>query len=338
MTFPALDKKTASAFARMALAGVVREYPHKPDHVLTCAADARTPREDHPLFYGCYDWHSAVHSHWLLVRLWRLFNELPERPAIEARLAAHFQAEKILAERDYAASPDRVAFERPYGWAWLFKLAQELHVSPGPRAASWYAGLRPLAELFSARLIEWLPRQRYPVRSGLHANTAFMLGFAFDYAQTTANIPLAQAVRETSLRFFAADCAAPSQWEPGGNEFLSPSLVEADLMRRLLGANEFKAWLEHWLPDLASSGLLRPVEVTDRRDPQGGHLDGLNLSRAWCLRSLASTFAADTPLHQRLTQSACDHLHAALPWVESGEFLGEHWLATFAAYAMTRDE
>ena len=337
MRLPTLDTNTASAFARLALAGVAREYPHKPDHVLTAAADVRSPRECHPLFYGCYDWHSAVHSHWLLVRLWRCFEDLPERGEIAARLAASFQPAHFQAERDYAAAAERVAFERPYGWAWLFKLAEELHTATGPEAKAWSAAMRPLVELFCSRLLDWLPRQRYPVRVGLHGNTAFMLGFASDYARTTENAQMTQVVRAAALRFFAGDRVAPCQWEPGGNDFLSPSLVEADLMRRVLGEDEFRAWLESWLPDLTNSTLLQPVDVTDRSDPQGGHLDGLNLSRAWCLMHLANRVATDGALHRVLVQAASDHLFAALPHVQSGNFLGEHWLATFALYAMTSE-
>ena len=337
MTFPNLDRITASAFARMTLAGIGREYPHKPDHVLTGAADVRAPRDCHPVFYGCYDWHSAVHSHWLLVRLWRRFDDLPERPEIGMRLAAHFQPAYFMAERDYADRADRIAFERPYGWAWLFKLAEELHTAPGPEAQAWSAGIRPLVELFCARLIDWLPRQRYPVRAGVHANTAFMLGFAADFAHATANIQVTQVVRDTARRFYGDDRTAPCRWEPGGNEFLSPALMEADLMRRVLGTADFREWLMRWLPDLATSALLRPVDVSDRGDPQGGHLDGLNLSRAWCLKHLASGFAQDTELHKVLMQAAKGHLCAGLPQVQSGDFLGEHWLATFALYALTSD-
>lgn len=331
---PTLDAATAAVFARIALAGVTREYPHQLAHVLTSAGDVRAPRRLHPSFYGCYDWHSAVHTHWLLVRLWRAFPDLPQRPQIEQQLDLHLQPAPLAAEVAYAADTQRIAFERPYGWAWLFKLAQELHHAPGLPAAGWRDAVEPLAALFTSRLLKWLPRQQYPVRTGVHANTAFMLAFALDYARASGQTRLARAVSDTALRFYVADRSAPSTWEPSGNEFLSPSLVEADLMRRVLAPAAFRPWLEQWLPALDGSNLLRPVDVSDRGDPQGGHLDGLNLSRAWCLFGLASALDDQPARAAMLRQAAAAHLDAGLRHVDSGDFLGEHWLATFAAYAL----
>ncbi len=331
---PTLDAATAAVFARIALAGVTREYPHQLAHVLTSAGDVRAPRVLHPSFYGCYDWHSAVHTHWLLVRLWRAFPDLPQRLQIEQQLDLHLQPARLAAEVSYAADAQRIAFERPYGWAWLFKLAQELHHAPALPAAGWRDAVAPLAALFSRRLLEWLPRQQYPVRTGVHANTAFMLGFALDYARAAGQTPLERVVSDTALRFYVADRSAPSTWEPSGNEFLSPSLVEADLMRRVLAPAAFRPWIEQWLPALDGSNLLRPVDVSDRGDPQGGHLDGLNLSRAWCLYGLASALDDQPAWAAALRQAAAAHLDAGLRHVDSGEFLGEHWLATFATYAL----
>jgi len=331
---PTFDAATAAVLARIALAGVTREYPHQLAHVLTSANDVRAPRLLHPSFYGCYDWHSAVHTHWLLVRLWRAFPDLPQRPQIEQQLDLHLQPARLAAEVAYAADAQRIAFERPYGWAWLFKLAQELHQAPEPPAASWRDAVEPLVALFSSRLLEWLPRQQFPVRTGVHANTAFMLAFALDYARAAGQTPLERAVTDAALRFYAADRSAPSTWEPSGNEFLSPSLVEADLMRRVLAPAAFRPWLEQWLPALDGSNLLRPVAVSDRGDPQGGHLDGLNLSRAWCLYGLASALDDQPARAAPLRQAAAAHLDAGLRHVDSGDFLGEHWLATFAAYAL----
>ena len=331
---PTLDAATAAVFARIALAGVTREYPHQLAHVLTSAGDVRAPRRLHPSFYGCYDWHSAVHTHWLLVRLWRAFPDLPQRPQIEQQLDLHLQPAPLAAEVAYAADTQRIAFERPYGWAWLFKLAQELHHAPGLPAAGWRDAVAPLAALFSRRLLEWLPRQQFPVRTGVHANTAFMLAFTLDYARASGQTRLARAVSDTALRFYVADRSAPSTWEPSGNEFLSPSLVEADLMRRVLAPAAFRPWLEQLLPALDGSNLLRPVDVSDRGDPQGGHLDGLNLSRAWCLYGLASALDDQPAWAAALRQAAAAHLDAGLRHVDSGDFLGEHWLATFAAYAL----
>lgn len=331
---PLLDAPTAALFACLALTGVTREYPHQLSHVLTSGDDVRAPRALHPSFYGCYDWHSAVHSHWLLVRLWLAFPDLPQRAQIEHCLNQHLQPAKVAAEVAYAADAQRIAFERPYGWAWLFRLAQELHQARPARAAVWRDAIEPLAALFCCRLVDWLPRQQFPVRNGVHANTAFMLAFALDYARATGNLALEQAVCDAALRFYAADRAAPAAWEPSGNEFLSPSLVEADLMRRVLAPAAFRPWLEHWLPALDGSNLLQPVGVSDRGDPHGGHLDGLNLSRAWCLYGLAESMA-DIPARAiLLRQAAAAHLDAGLRHVDSGDFLGEHWLATFAACAL----
>jgi Protein of unknown function (DUF2891) len=330
MPLPNID--VASRFARIALVGVVREFPNKPDHVLTSAADARTPRELHPVFYGCYDWHSAVHTHWLMARLRRTFPALPERMAIDLHFDRHFRSDFIETELAYAADPQRVAFERPYGWAWLFKLAEELHYAGDENARAWSTALRPLTAQFSTRLIDWLPKQQYPVRSGVHSNTAFMLAFAHDYARATGDARMEEAVSSASLRMFADDRLAAIAFEPSGHDFLSPALIEADLMRRVMNRGDFVRWFDGWLPDPARSRLLTPVEATDRRDPHGGHLDGLNLSRAWCLRGLAAGGAMDAG---QLSTAAAAHLAAALPHVESGDFLGEHWLATFALHAMT---
>ncbi len=329
---PPSDIAVASRFARIALAGVTREYPHKPDHVLTSSMDARTPRQLHPVFYGCYDWHSAVHTHWLMARLRRTVPLLPERDAIDRHFHAHFQPDLIRAELNYAADPQRIAFERPYGWAWMFKLAEELYLGADGDTRTWEFALRPLAAHFALRLMDWLPRQQYAVRSGVHSNTAFMLGFAIDYARALGNSDLETTVVDASLRLFANDRAAPVAFEPSGHDFISPSLVEADLMRRIMSSQDFAAWLELWLPDLANSHLLAPVEVSDRGDPHGGHLDGLNFSRAWCLRGLASAGVRGADL---FLAAADDQIASSLSHVESGDFLGEHWIATFALYAMT---
>ncbi|MBI3716425.1 MAG: DUF2891 domain-containing protein [Betaproteobacteria bacterium] len=319
----------------MALAGVVREFPNKPDHVFADANDACTPRQLHPVFYGCYDWHSAVHSHWLLLRLWRLHHELPEWPAIDARLREHFQPQHLVAEHAYAVHPARISFERPYGWAWVFKLAQELQGCDESIASGWQASLQPLVDLFRTRLIDWLPRQTYPIRTGVHSNTAFMLGFALDFARAIDDKEMADAIGVAALRFYAADVAAPARWEPCGNDFLSPALVEADLMRRVLDGNAFAAWLPAFLPELLDGSFPKIAAVSDREDGQGCHLDGLQLSRAWCLRGIATALDPDHPLQAHLHEAAAAHLAAGLAHVQTGNFLGEHWLASVALYAKT---
>jgi len=332
MPLPNID--VASRFARIALAGAAREFPNKPDHVLVSAADARSPRELHPVFYGCYDWHSAVHTHWLMARLRRAFPALPERMEIERHFDSHFRSDFVAEELAYAACPQRIAFERPYGWAWLFKLAEELHRSHDERVFPWEIALRPLTAQFASRLMAWLPKQQYPVRSGVHSNTAFMLCFALDYARAAGDQALETMIVDASLLLFSADRSAPVAFEPSGHDFLSPALTEADLMRRVLNPAEFAAWLDAWLPDLARSPLLTPVVASDPGDPHGGHLSGLNFSRAWCLRGLA---AAAVPHAERLSAAADHHIATSLAHVESGDFLGEHWLATFALLAMIGD-
>lgn len=325
----------------MALAGVTREYPHKPEHVLNSATDARTPRALHPAFYGCYDWHSSVHSHWMLARLLRLYPALAETAAIHAVFEAHFTTSALEAELAYLHQPSRRSFERPYGWAWFFKLVVEvaalrdLHSA----AAHWHARLAPIAEVFALRLIDHLPRQTYPIRAGVHTNTAFALGFAWDSARTGGDADLQQAIASAALRFYRNDRDGPARYEPGGNDFLSPCLIEADLMARVLEPIEFAGWLSGFLPELidgTSHGLLKPAIVSDRADPQGVHLDGLNLSRAWCLAAITERLPAGDARRSHLAAAAGAHLGAGLAHVTNGDFLAEHWLGSFAVYALTQ--
>jgi hypothetical protein len=333
-----LTQARASSFARLALAGVVREFPNKPDHVLGSREDARTPRAFHPAFYGSYDWHSSVHSHWLLARVLRLFPALPEADDIHAVFARHFSQAALSAELAYLDRPNQMAFERSYGWAWLFRLTLEMMESTFGDAKVMTARLKLIADVFAQRWIDYLSRQHYPIRAGVHTNTAFALGFAHDYA-LGAKIPaLAQAVGTAALRFFQGDRDSPARWEPNGNDFFSPGLMEADLMSRLLAGPHFARWLQGFLPGLETgqpTNLLEPAVVSDRADAQGVHLDGLNLSRAWCLRRIAKAHDARDPRREILSASASQHLAAGLAHVESGDFLGEHWLASFAVYALS---
>ena len=329
-----LTPEAASAFARLALKGIVREYPNKPEHVLAGAGDARTPRALHPAFYGCYDWHSAVHGHWLLVKVLRAHPGLPEANDIRAALGASLTPENLAAEAAYFARPEAKTFERPYGWAWLLKLAEELHGWDDPDARHWGANLKPLADVVAARYVAYFPKQTYPTRAGTHANTAFGLAFAHDYAVATGDAKLRALVEERARAYFGADADYPAAWEPGGADFLSPALAEADLMRRVLPPGEFRAWFGRFLPGAGRglpAALLAPAAVTDRSDPQLVHLDGLNLSRAWHMRSVASALPEGDPARAELAASAGRHAAAALPHVASGDFAGEHWLASFAA-------
>jgi hypothetical protein len=332
-----LGREQASAFARLALKGIRKEYPNKPEHVMSGPDDVKGPKDLHPAFYGCYDWHSCVHGHWLLVRLLHLFPDLPEAGAIRSVLDENLTAENLRAEADYFARPDSKPFERPYGWAWLLKLAEELHGWDDPDARRWRENLRPLADVVVTRYLEFFPKQTYPIRTGVHPNTAFGLAFAHDYARVVGDDRLKALVEQRARAYFESDADVPAGWEPGGADFFSPSLMEADLMRRVLAPVEFRAWFARFLPS-ASRGepkaLFEPAIVTDRADPQLVHLDGLNLSRAWAMRRLASALPGDDPARASLAASADRHATAGLEHVASGEYAGEHWLATFAVYLL----
>lgn len=332
---PTLTPDRASAFAKLALKGVTTEYPNKTGHVFAAAADVRGPKAVHPAFYGCFDWHSAVHSHWTLVRLLRTEPKLPEAKAIRAALAAHLTAENLKAEADYFAKPQARTFERPYGWAWLLKLATELREWDDPDAKAWAKNLQPLADLIADRYVAYFPKQTYPIRSGVHANTAFGLGFAHDYAVAAGHDKLRKLIEERATEYYGKDEDAPARWEPDGADFLSPALCEADLMRRVLPPAAFRAWVRKYLPGIEKGepkSLFAPATVTDRADPQLVHLDGLNLSRAWAMRNVAAALAADDPARAVLAASAAKHAAAAVPHVASGDYAGEHWLASFATY------
>jgi hypothetical protein len=336
-----LTRKQASSFARLALKAIRQEYPSKPADVLNSAADVKAPRLMHPAFYGSFDWHSSVHGHWLLVRLLRRFPDLPEGKEARAALAAHLTAKNLKAEADYFAQPNRQSFERTYGWAWLLKLAEELHGWDDADARAWSRDLKPLADVLVARYLAFLPKQTYPIRSGVHPNTAFGLAFALDYVRAVGHKHLRELIQKRSRDYYARDAGIPAAWEPDGADFFSPSLMEADLMRRVLGAKEFSAWLGRFLPGLDRGEprtLFTPAKVSDRSDPQIVHLDGLNLSRAWCMRGIAGALPADSPVRKALAESAARHAEVALVHVASGHYAGEHWLASFAVYLLTTSE
>ncbi len=333
-----LTREQASAFARLALKGLQKEYPNKPGEVLDSEKDIQSPRAMHPAFYGCFDWHSSVHGHWMLVRLLRVFPDLPEKKRILAVLAEHLTAKNLRAEADYFARPSSRSFERPYGWAWLLKLAEELYLWDTPEARVWVKDMKPLTDLIVARYLAFFPKQTYPIRSGVHSSTAFGLAFALDYARTMKHEKLRDLIEEQSRAYFAKDVEIPARWEPDGADFFSPSLMEADLMRRVLPVADYRRWLTRFLPGLAKGEpktLLEPAKVSDRTDPQIVHLDGLNLSRAWCMRGIAGALPKDDPRRKILTESATRHTEATLRHVASGDYAGEHWLASFAVYLLT---
>jgi hypothetical protein len=333
-----LSPEQASSFAHLALKAIQKEYPNKPEHVLNSEADIQGPRALHPAFYGSFDWHSSVHGHWMLVRLLRLFPDLPERQEIRSVLAKHLTARNLQAEADYFSGANRQSFERTYGWAWLLKLADELHGWDDAEARQWHQNLKPLTAAIVSRYLVFLPKQTYPIRSGVHPNTAFGLSFALDYARSVDDKPLCKLIEERSRFYYGTDVEIPASWEPSGADFLSPSLMEADLMRRVLPPAEFRVWLGRFLPGLPRGepkSLFTPAEVTDRADPQLVHLDGVNLSRAWCMRSLAAALPKDDPGRKVLVDSAARHAAATLRYVASGDYAGEHWLASFAVYLLS---
>jgi Protein of unknown function (DUF2891) len=334
-----LSEKQASHFAALALKCVGREFPNKPEHVINNDSEVKSPKTLHPAFYGCYDWHSSVHGHWMLVRLLKTHPNLPETQEIRHALNANLTAENIQAEVAYMKQSNRQSFERTYGWAWALKLSEELHSWNDPEGKRWSENLQPLAELLSKSYRAFLPKQTYPIRTGVHPNTAFGLAFALDYAKAVGDRELETLLSERSRTYFGKDVNYPGAWEPGGEDFFSAALLEADLMRRVMTPREFATWFHQFLPGVAKGdpqALLQPAIVTDRTDPKLVHLDGLNLSRAWCMRSIAAALPANDPARKVLASSADKHGSAALAHVASGDYAGEHWLASFAVFLLSR--
>ena len=335
MTDLTLTDDLASRLARIALGHVAREYPNVLVHAIRGPGELGAPRQLHPIFYGSLDWHSCVHGHWLLATLLRLHPDLPEAAAIRARFDEGFTAEAVAGEVAYLARPTSTGFERPYGWGWLLALAAELARQDAPDAARWAGALQPLTEVFVARFTTFLPKADYPIRAGVHSNTAFALTLALDYARGAGDAELARLIEAKAVDWYAADKACQA-WEPSGDDFLSPALIEAELMRRVLGPEAFRAWFADFLPDAAEARpatLFTPARVSDRSDGKIAHLDGLNLSRAWCWRGIAHGLAADDPVRPVAWRTATVHLEASLPHV-AGDYMGEHWLGSFALLAL----
>jgi len=334
-----LDRATADGFAKLALACVGREYPNKPEHVLESASDLKSPEALHPAFFGCYDWHSSVHGHWMLARLLRGDPGLASAGEIRALFDAHFTAEAAAAEARYVEAAPNRAFERPYGWAWLLQLSGELARSDDPAAREWRTRLSPLEKAVVARLADYLPKLTRPVRTGVHPDTAFALGLALDYARAAGNKELERVIAARASYYYGQDRACPISYEPSGEDFLSPCLAEADLMRRVLPAKDFSTWLRRFLPRLSTKHQVgvAPEVVSDPTDPKLVHLDGLNLSRAWMLRGIASPLPASDKRRAALLASADAHAKAGLARVASGRYEGEHWLASFAVYLLTQE-
>ena len=333
-----LDEPTAARFAALALACVQKEYPNKIAHVLNSADDVKGPSALTPAFYGCYDWHSSVHGHWLLARLVRVFPEAAFAADAMSALKANLTPARIAGEVAYFNAPGREPFERPYGLAWLLQLAAELREMGTADAAAMAAALEPLEAVVVARLMAWLPKLAYPIREGEHPQTAFAFGLVLDYARGTDPALEAMVVKKVR-EFHLGDRDCPLSYEPSGQDFLSPCIAEADLMRRVLPPTEFAAWLTTFLPRLpaADSADWLPVAVvTDRKDGKLAHLDGLNLSRAWMLEGIASGLPSGDARRGALMAAARAHAESGLAAVTGQYYAGGHWLGSFATYLTTR--
>jgi hypothetical protein len=326
----------AASFAEVALRHVRREYPNKLDHVINGASDLRSPRELHPLFFGSFDWHSCVHGYWLLATVERMYPELPVCERIRALFDEQFIGAHVAAEVAYLRQPNRGTFERPYGWGWLLALAGELASSPAGNLPRWFETLAPLTAEFVNLFHSFLPKATYPIRTGTHFNTAFAFVLAYRYADAVRDSALRSAIGDKAMSWYGKDreCQA---WEPGGDDFLSPALIEAECMRNTLPRDEFRTWFAAFLPragEREPATLFTPAVVSDRSDGKIGHLDGVNFSRAWCWRSIAAAIESDPSTQRVALKAAEEHLAASLPHV-TGDYMGEHWLATFATLALT---
>jgi hypothetical protein len=330
-----LTPELASRFSRLALSHITREYPNALHHVLNGPSDVRGPRDLHPIFFGSLDWHSCVHGYWLLATILRLFPENAESHEVGELFDARLTTANIQGELEYLGQPLRNTFERPYGWAWLLMLAAELNRHATDDGRRWSETLKPLAEEFVRRFLDFLPKATYPTRVGTHFNSAFALTLALEYAEVASDDALRKLLIDKANTWYRDD-ADSEAWEPGGDDFLSPTLMEAECMRRVLNATDFREWLERFLPRLGErepKTLFEPAIVSDRTDGKIAHLDGLNLSRGWCWRSLAIVWPDADPRHGIALDAAEAHLAAGLPQV-AGDYMGEHWLATFALLAL----
>lgn len=326
-----LTLEQASKLAALPLACIQTDYPNKLGQTLSSKADMGEPQVLHPAFYGCFDWHSAVHGHWSLVKLLKMFPQMEEAEKIRTKLGENISAANIMAEAAYFERSEESSYERTYGWAWLLKLSEELHLWDDPLARELENNLLPLIELIVNRYKEFLPKLVYPIRVGEHTNTAFGLCFAWDYANSLQDSTLKTAIEERAREFYLGDADCPMTWEPSGFDFLSPCLEEIDLMRRILDEDEFLDWMGHFAPQLLEKDFaLEPVRVSDRNDGKLVHLDGLNFSRAWVLYGLARQYSD----YNHLIPIADAHVAHSLPNLVGDNYEGGHWLGTFALYAL----
>lgn len=330
------DEKSAERFANLALACVHKEYPNKISHSMNSDADVAPPRKLTPAFFGCYDWHSSVHGHWLLARLIRTYPTASFVPRARAALRQSLTAENLLQEAAYLRSEGRSSFERPYGLAWLLQLAAELHEWDDPQSRQMAQNLKPLEVVAVERLSAWLPKLANPVRIGEHDQSAFALGLTYDYARSVNSQQFMSLISIKAQQFYRSDKSCPMAYEPSGEDFLSPCIAEADLMRRILPGAEFADWLTAFLPQIGDQEWLKPVVSPDRSDPKLAHLDGLNLSRAWMLEGIASGLPPGDRRISSINAVAAAHKEAGLAAVTGEHYEGGHWLGSFAVYLVTR--
>ena len=332
---PELNLEDANRLLQLPIDCVQNEYPNKLNQVIGGDEDLQSPKVLHPAFYGCFDWHSSVHGHWSLVSLLKQFPELNNRDESIALLLQNISEDNIKKEVLYFFGKHNTSYERTYGWAWLLKLAEELHTWDDPNARILESNLQPLTDLIVDKYLEFLPKLNYPIRVGEHPNTAFGLSFAYDYAKTVGNTKLKSLIEERAMDFYKNDAGCPLSWEPSGFDFLSPCLEEAALMKRVLPIENFKLWIEDFLPQLKSENFtLETGKVSDRTDGKLVHLDGVNFSRAWSLNKIAE----DLPEYKHLKNLANQHINYSLPGIVGDSYEGGHWLGSFAIYALNSIE
>jgi len=336
---PVMDVSTVENFVGLALHCIHQEYPNKIGHVMSSDDDVAPPRELTPAFYGCFDWHSSVHGHWLLTRLGKLYPDAEFTAAARKGLGQSLSQERVAGDAAYLAGEGRASYERPYGLAWLLCLAEELHTWDDQEAQQWSKNLAPLEAEAANRIRTWLPKLYYPIRTGEHSQTAFAFGLILDWAEAVGDEEMETLVKGASLRFYLEDEACPLSYEPSGQDFLSPCIAEADLMRRILPPGQFANWLDDFLPGIPTDGgadWLPIGVVTDRSDGKLAHLDGLNLSRAWMLEGILAGLPDDDPRRAALQAAADTHSKSGLASVTGEHYEGGHWLGSFATYLVTQ--
>ncbi len=334
-----LTDEQVVSFAQLALQNIQTEYPNKPSNVVIDAESVRTPKEMHPAFYGCFDWHSSVHGHWMLIRLLKDYPGSSIEKEIRQTLNENLSEKNLAGELGYFKEKQHKTFERTYGWAWYLRMVEELESWEDSDGKIWRDNLRDLEQLLVQRTIEYLPKLSFPIRTGIHPDTGFALGQILDYARKLNQQELEELIVQRARDYYFSDVGYPTKYEPSGQDFFSSCLNEADLMRRVLSQSEFAKWLDGYLPTLAQGdggNLLVPVEVSDVTDGYIVHLAGLNLSRGWCMQAIAAALPESDPRVELLNKSARDHAEMGFKYVFSGHYEGDHWLATFAIYLQTR--